>query len=91
MGEEAIRCMYMHATYAHALHERTSLEAPPRAVERLVAVATAVAACARPPTVEPRPSVAKAATIERPVRVEEGTGQHVAAGWLGERVAEFEA
>jgi hypothetical protein len=34
--------------------------------------------------------VAKAATIERPVRVEEGTSQHVVVGRLGRRVAEFE-
>ena len=48
-----------------------------------------MAACPQPLSVVPRPSVAKAATIERPVRVEEGTGQHVVAGRLGRRVAEF--
>ena len=56
--------MYMHAAYAHMLHERTSLEVPPRAVERLVAAAAAVVACPRPLFVVPRPLVAKAATIE---------------------------
>ena len=37
-----------------------------------------------------RPSEAQAATIERPVRVGEGPGEHVVEGWLGKRVAEFE-
>ena len=81
--------MHMHTAHAHMPHKRTSLEAPPRVAERLVAAAAAVAACPRPLSVVPRPSVAKAATIERPVRVEEGTGQHVVAGRLGRRVAEF--
>ena len=84
------RCMYMHAAYAHAPNERTSLEAPPRAAERLAAAAAAVAAYPRPPAVEPRPSSFMAATVERPVRVEEGTSQHVVVGTLGRRVAEFE-
>ena len=41
-------------------------------------------------SVEPQPSVAKEAMSERPVRVREGTGEHVDVGWLGERVAELE-
>jgi len=54
----------------------------------MAAVAVA-AASPRSRTVEPRLSGTKAAMIERPVRVEEGTGQHVVAGRLGRRVAEF--
>jgi len=72
------------------LHKRTSLEAPPRAAERLTAVAADVEASPRPRAVEPRPLVAKVATSERPVRVREGTGEHVDMGWLGEKGAEFE-
>ena len=75
----------------HTLHKRTSLEAPPRAAERLTAVAADVEASPWPRAVEPRPSVAKVATSERPVRVSrEGTGEHVDMGWLGEKGAEFE-
>ena len=55
-----------------------------------MAAAAAVTGYPRPLSVVPRPSVAKAATIERPVRVEEGTSQHVVVGRLGKRVAEFE-
>ena len=58
--------------------------------ERLVAVAAAMARCLRPPPVELRWLVAKARMIERPVRVGVATSQHVAMGWLGERVTEFE-
>ena len=83
--------MYMHATYAHAPQKRTSLQAPLPAAETLVAATTVAAASPGPRTVEPRLPVAKAATIERPVRVEEGTRQHVIMGRLGERGAEFEA
>ena len=72
--------MYMHGISARALHMRTSIATPLPAAERLVA------ACQRPLSVVPRPSVAKAATIERPVRVEEGTSQHVVVGRLGRRV-----
>ena len=82
--------MYMHAKYAHALHERTSLGKPRRTVERSVAVAAAVAARPRPPAVEPRPSASMAATNERPVRVGEGTGEHMAVGWLKGKGTEFE-
>ena len=67
----------MHGTYAHEPHQRTSLEVPPRAAERLMAAAAVVAARPRPLVVEPRPSVAKAATHERPERVGVATGQHV--------------
>ena len=83
--------MYMHATYAHAPQKRTSLQAPLPAAETLVAAATVAAASPGPRTVEPRLPVAKAATIERPVRVEESTRQHAIVGRLGERGAEFEA
>ena len=79
----------MHMTYAHAPHERTSLVTPRWAAEMLVAAVAAWRARPRPRAIEPRPSVAKAATIERRVRVEEGTGQHVVAERLGRRVAEF--
>ena len=83
-------CMYMHSTHAHALHKRTSLPTPPRAAERSMAVIMAATAAARPPTVDLRPLAAMAATSERPARVGVSTGQYVAAGWLGERVAELE-
>ena len=53
-------------------------------------VIMAAAAAARPPTVDLRPLAAMAATSERPARVGVSTGQYVAAGWLGERVAELE-
>ena len=56
-----------------------------------MAAPTVAAASAGPRTVEPRPWVAKAATVERPVRVRGRTGEHVAEAWVGERVAEFEA
>ena len=46
----------MHGTYARAPHKRTSLEAPPRAVERLVAGGAVVAARPGPRAVVPRPS-----------------------------------
>ena len=82
--------MYMHSTHAHALHKRTSLRTPPRAAERSMAVVMAATAAARPPTVDLRPLAAMAATSERPARVGMGTGQYVAAGWLGGRAAEFE-
>ena len=52
--------------------ERTSLEAPPRAVERLKAALTAVAASPRPRVVEPRPSVANEAMNERPCEGQRG-------------------
>jgi hypothetical protein len=80
----------MHSTHAHALHKRTSLPTPPRAAERSMAVIMAATAAARPPTVDLRPLAAMAATSERPARVGVSTGQYVAAGWLGERVAELE-
>ena len=63
-----MQCMYMRSTYAHALHERTSLMTPPQTVERSVAAAVALQARPPPPPIERRPSVAKAAAIERPVR-----------------------
>ena len=66
--------MYMHAVYACAPNERTSTEEPPRAVQTLAAVTAAVAVYPRSLAVELRPSVAKLATIERPVRVGEGSG-----------------
>ena len=72
--ENTTICVYVHATYAHALHKRTSLRKPLQTMERSVAVAVAVEVRPRPPAVEPRPSVAKSATRERPVRVGEGTG-----------------
>ena len=80
----------MHSTHAHALHKRTSLPTPLRAAERSMAVIMAATAAARPPTVDLRPLAAMAATSERPARVGVSTGQYVAAGWLGERVAELE-
>ena len=54
-----------------------------------MAAVAVVAASPRSRTVEPRRSGTKAAMIERPVRVEEGTSQHVVVGRLGRRVAEF--
>ena len=55
-----------------------------------MAAVTAGPARPQPRAIELWPSLAKAATIERPVRVEEATGQHVVVGRLGRRVAEFE-
>ena len=56
-----------------------------------MAAVAVTAASPRSRTVEPRLSGTKAAMIERPVRVEEGTSQHVVVGRLGSRrVAEFE-
>ena len=83
----------MHAcgTSTLALQKRTSIGKPLPAVERLVVVATAAAATPRPRIVEPWPPPSMATAIERPVRGEEGTRQHVIVGWLGERGAEFEA
>ena len=60
-------------------------------MERVAAVEANAAACQRSPFVDPRPSPAKAVTIERPMKVREGTGEHVDVGWLGKRIAEFEA
>ena len=72
------------------MHTRTSLDARPRTAERLTTAAAVVAAGHRPQAIELRPSAAKAATSERPVRVEVGTSQHVVMGRLGRRVGEFE-
>jgi hypothetical protein len=55
--------MYIHPHITDAPNKRTSLEAPPRAEERLVAAVAAVAARQRQPVVELRPSMAKARTI----------------------------
>ena len=55
-----------------------------------MAVVMAATAATRPPTVDLRPLAAMAATSERPARVGVGSSQHMAMGWLGERVAEFE-
>ena len=55
-----------------------------------MAAVVVAAASPRSRTVEPRLSGTKGAMIERPVRVEEGTSQHVVVGRLGRRVAEFE-
>ena len=70
-------------------HKRTSLDAPPQVVERLVAVAASEARCLRPPPVELRSLVAKVGMIKRPVRAGVVTSKHMAMGWLGERVTEF--
>ena len=75
--------MYMHSTYAHAPHERTSLVTPPQAVERSVVAAVVAVAHPRSPPIERLASVAKTAAIERPGRVSVGTGQHAGEGWLG--------
>ena len=66
--------MHMHSMRAHALHKRTSVGTPWRAAERFVAAAAAMAAAPRAPVVVPQPSLATAATSERPERVGEGTG-----------------
>lgn len=63
---------------------------PLRAAERSMAVIMAVVAAVPRPTVDLRPLAAMAATSERPARVGVSTSQYVAAGWLGERVAELE-
>ena len=55
-----------------------------------MAAAAVEADSPRSRAVEPRPLIAKAATIQRPVRAGESTGQHVVAGRLGRRVSEFE-
>ena len=55
-----------------------------------MAAAAVEADSPRSRAVEPRPLIAKAATIQQPVRAGESTGQHVVAGWLGKGVAEFE-
>ena len=81
----------MHMTYAHAPHERTSLVTPRWAAEMLVAAVAAWRARPRPRAIEPRPSVAKAATIERPVRVGEGSGQRAVVRGLCGRGTEFES
>ena len=81
----------MHMTYAHAPHERTSLVTPRWAAEMLVAAVAAWRARPRPRAIEPWPSLAKAATIKRPVRVGEGSGQRAVVRWLGRRGAEFES
>jgi len=73
----------MHGTYAHAPHKRTSLGSPRRAAERSKAAASAMAASPRTLTVEPRPSAAMAATIERPMVVGVGSGEHVDTGLAG--------
>ena len=80
----------MGSTHACEPQKHTSLEAPPRAAERTVAASAAVAVRPRPPVIDLRPLAAMAATSERPARVGVSTGQYVAAGWLGERVAELE-
>ena len=61
--------MYMHMTYAHASHERTSLGLPPRAVERMVAEAAVEAVAAWHPAVDLWPLAAMATASERPARV----------------------
>ena len=66
--------MYMHSMRARALHKRTSVGTPRRAAERLVAAAAAMAAAPWTPAIVPLPSLATAATSERPERVGEGTG-----------------
>ena len=66
--------MYMHGMSARALHMRTSIATHRQAHERLAAAAAAVVATPRSRAVELRPPPAKAATIERPVRVGEGCG-----------------
>jgi hypothetical protein len=71
------------------MYKRTSLEAPPSAAVRLLAAAAAAKACPRPQAIEPWPSSLMVARIQRPVRVEEGTLQHMVVGRLGRRVAEF--
>ena len=63
----------MHSMQACAVHKRTSVGTPRRAAERLVAAAAAMGAAPRTPAVVPLPSIATAATSERPERVEEGT------------------
>ena len=64
----------MYSMRAHALHKRTSVGTPRRAAERFVAAAAAMAAAPKTRAVVPQPSLATAATIERPERVGEGTG-----------------
>ena len=71
------------------MYKRTSLEAPPSAAVRLLAAAAAAKACPRPQAIEPWPSSLMVARIQRPVRVEEGTLQHMVVGRLGRRVDEF--
>ena len=60
---------------------------PSQAAERLIAAAAMAAVAARPPAVDLRPLAAMEMAIKRPARVGVGTGQYVAAGWLGGRVA----
>ena len=69
--------MYMRGTRARALQKRTSVGTPLWTVERRVAALTAAAASPRTRTVEPRPSVMKAAMVERPGRGRWGIGEHV--------------
>ena len=69
-----MRCVYEHGMQARAPLKRTLVETPPQAAERLVSAAVVLIAAPRTPAEEPRPSAAIAATIERPVRVGEGTG-----------------
>ena len=67
--------MYMHMTYAHASHGRTSVGSPPRAAERSVVEAAVAAVAARPPAVDLRPLATMATASERPARVGVGTGE----------------
>ena len=59
----------MCRVHALAPHARTSLGTPLRAAERSVVAAAVAATAPRPLAMEPRPSLAMAATIERPVRL----------------------
>ena len=63
--------MYMHSMSAPALHMRTSIATHRQAHERPLAAAAAVVATPRSRVVEPQPSPAMVAKIERPVGVGE--------------------
>ena len=64
----------MHSMQACAVHKRTSVGTLLRPTERLMAAAAAMAAAPRTPAIVPLPSLATAATSERPERIGEGTG-----------------
>ena len=64
----------MHSMQACAVHKRTSVGTLLRATERLMAAAAAMKVAPRTLAVVPLPSLATAATSERPERIGEGTG-----------------
>ena len=66
-----MKCMYMHSTYAHTPHERTSLVTPLQTVERSVAAVVAIVARPRPLAIDSQRPAAMVATMKRPVRVGE--------------------